>query len=84
MCIRDSVYIAVYSKIIPIPSHNWNDWNDKKLDLAFNKLISNIEYKNNLIGFEGVNRIVIEECNAVLSLLENITTILDNEINRHR
>ena len=21
------VYIAVYSKIIPIPSHNWNDWN---------------------------------------------------------
>lgn len=73
-------YIECYSKSIPIPSHNWNDWNDAKLELAFNTLMSNVEYKNNLIGFEGVNTIVIEECDTILQLLRNILSILENEI----
>jgi len=77
-------YIEVYSSEIPIPSHNWNDWNNKKLELAFNKLISNIDYKNNLVGFEGVNKIVIEECNTVLISLKNTLTLLDNEISKHK
>lgn len=77
-------YIGLYSKTIPIPSHNWNDWNDKKLELAFNDLLSNVAYKNNLVGFEGVNKIVIEECNAVLILFENILILLEKEINKHK
>lgn len=77
-------YIGLYSKTIPIPSHNWNDWNDKKLELAFNDLLSNVAYKNNLVGFEGVNKIVIEECNAILILFENILILLKKEINKHK
>ena len=77
-------YIEAYSNKIPIPSHHWNDWNEKELDLAFNDLISNIAYKNNLVGFEGVNKIVIEECNAVLNLLENVLTLLEDEIDKHK
>lgn len=77
-------YIRSYSKIIPIPSHKWNDWNDKKLELAFNSLISNIEYKNNLVGFEGTNEIVIEECNVILILIENTLTLLENEMSKYR
>jgi len=75
-------YIGIYSKKIPVSSHNWNDWNDKKLELAFKELNSNIEYKNNLIGFEDVNEIVIEECNTVLTILKNTLTLLDHEINK--
>lgn len=67
-------FIGSSTKMIPGPSH---DWNNEKLELAFNDLISNIEYKNNLVGFEGVNQIVIEECDAVLILLENVLTLLD-------
>jgi len=43
-----------------------------------------IAYKNNLVGFEGVNKIVIEECNAVLNLLENVLTLLEDEIDKHK
>lgn len=78
------IYIGSYAKTIPIPSHNWNDWSDKKLELTFNSLTSNIAYKNNLVGFEGVNKIVIEECNAVLNLLENVLTLLEDEIDKHK
>ena len=76
-------YIESYSNIIPIPSHSWEDWNENKLELAFENLISNVEYKNNLVGFEGVNTIVIEECNDILELLENILILLENEINKN-
>ncbi|MCG8328702.1 MAG: hypothetical protein MI974_13510 [Chitinophagales bacterium] len=77
-------YIESYSKDIPIPSHHWNNWNDNKLELAFKGLISNIEYKNKLIGFEGANKVVIEECNSVLTLLKNVLMLLENEINKHK
>jgi len=76
-------YIECYSKSIPIPSHKWNDWNDEKLELAFNQIVSNIEYKNNLVGFQGVNSIVIQECKDVLKLLNSILAILENEINEN-
>lgn len=77
-------YIEFYSKFIPIPSHKWNDWNDEKLALAFEDLISTIEYRNNLVGFEGVNIIVVEECQNILKLLENILQLLDKEITNNR
>lgn len=76
-------YIGCYSKQIPIPSHNWKDWDDKKLELAFDDLISNVEYKNNLVGFEGVNTIVIEECKTILKLLERILILLENEVKKN-
>lgn len=76
-------YIGLYSNKIPIPSHDWSDWNDKKLELAFTNLISNVEYRNNLVGFEGVNTVVIEECNSILKVLESTLSLLDNEINKN-
>ncbi|MFC5045160.1 hypothetical protein ACFSTE_16600 [Aquimarina hainanensis] len=77
-------YIQSYSNKIPIPTHQWHDWNDKKLAVAFGHLISDIAYKNHLIGFEGVNTIVVEECNAVIKLLERILSLLENEIKKNR
>lgn len=74
-------YIECYSKLIPIPSHNWKDWNDEKLELGFKEVVSNVEYRNNLVGFEGTNTIVIQECKDILQLLNNILAILENEIN---
>ena len=77
-------YIESYATSIPIPSHHWNDWNDEKLALAFEDLISNIAYKNNLVGFEGVHAIVIDECKDILQSLENILKMLENEIAEKR
>lgn len=77
-------YIGTYSQKILLPTYNWKDWDDKKLESAFNDLAINIAYRNNLVGFEGTNRIVIEECNHILTLLENIITLLDAEISNHR
>ena len=76
-------YIASYSKIIPIPSHTWTGWNLRKLENTFNKLKENINYKNNLVGFEGVNSIVIDECDSMLGVLENIINQIELEIKTH-
>lgn len=72
-------YIASYSNTIPSPTHNWSGWNDNKLESVFNDLLLNVEYKNNLVGFQGVNSIVIQECDATLKKLENILIILERE-----
>lgn len=73
-------YIGSYSKIIPDPSRTWSNWNATELQTAFEQLNTNVEYKNNLVGFEGVNSIVIEECNTVLHLLNTILDLLEAEI----
>lgn len=77
-------YIECYSSSIPIPSHRWNDWDDERLASAFDDLMSNVEYKNKLIGFEGANTIVIQECQDILKFLKKILSILENEINADR
>lgn len=73
-------YIECYSDKIPIPSHDWNDWTDEQLEIAFGDLISNVKYKNNLVGFEGVHTIVIEECDKILELLNKILILLEDEM----
>ncbi len=73
-------YIGCYSDKIPIPSHNWNDWDDEDLELAFAELALSVAYRNNLVGFEGLNTIVIQECEVVLQLLEKILSLLEDEI----
>lgn len=77
-------YIASSSNKIPHPSHNWSDWNQKKLELAFKDIVSNTAYRNNLTGFEGTNKIVIGECNAILSILEKVLAFLDDEISKNK
>ncbi len=72
-------YIESYAKSIPIPSHEWNDWNEEKLELTFKEVVSNVGYKNNLVGFEGANTIVIQECEDILKSLDAILTILEKE-----
>lgn len=73
-------YIESYSKKILSPTHNWDGWNSQKLEVAFKNLLSDIEYKNKLVGFQGVNAIVIEECDNILKLLERILLFLEEEI----
>lgn len=73
-------YLRSPAEKIPSPSHTWSDWDDEKLASAFNDFSTNISYRNKLIGFEGTNRIVIEECDMILNALENILILLDKEI----
>ncbi len=77
-------YIGIYNKIIPDPRESWNGWDNEKLEMAFDVLTSNIEYKNNLVGFQGVNKIVIVECKTILDLLENVLILLDEEISKRK
>lgn len=77
-------YVRVYNKTIPDPRQSWNDWDNERLETAFDELTLNIEYKNNLVGFEGANKVVIEECKATLNLLENVLILLDKEINKYK
>lgn len=75
-------YIDNYAHVIPIPTQNWHDWDQEKLELAFDGLIASVAYKNNLTGFEGTNNIVIDECNTILMLMENILSFLEREISK--
>lgn len=77
-------FIASTSNEIPNPSQKWDDWNIEKLESASNDLISNIRYRNEIVGFDGCNKIVIEECGTVLNILEKILSLLDNEINTRK
>lgn len=78
------VYLGDAYKTIPSPSRSWKDWSDEELESAFNDLRSKVGYRNNLIGFEGTNKIVVEECNTVLNLLDKVLSLLDDEISKHR
>ncbi len=69
---------------IPNPNHNWADWNLNKLKSTSDDLISNIQYRNNLVDFEGCNKIVVQECNIILKVLEEISSILDSEITKRK
>jgi len=73
-------FIGSSSSKIPNPSHEWKDWDGVKLEEASEDLISNIEYRNNLIGFDGCNDIVIEECAMVLDVLQKISKLLKDEL----
>ena len=75
-------YIETSSSKMPQGNYNWYDWDERKLETAFNNLSSNIGYRNKLIGFYGVYLIVIEECNDLLDVLENILYQIDKEIKK--
>lgn len=64
------------------PSYEWKDADTTQLNTAFNDLKADVAYRNNLVGFIGTNKVVIAECNTVLSLLDEILFILDAEIKK--
>lgn len=69
---------------IPDPRHNWTDWNNDQLKSASTELISDVAYRNYLTGFEGCNKIVIEECKAALGVLDKISNLLQEEIDANK
>jgi len=81
---KQALRIGSTSGSIPNPSQKWTDWNQQKLEEASSNLISNTQYRNNLTGFDGCNRIVISECESVIRVLSKISNILDQEIEKCR
>ncbi len=73
-------FIGSASSNMPNPSVQWKDWDNARLENAAKDLLDNIQYRNNLIGFDGSNDIVIAECRDVLSVLEKILRLLNEEI----
>lgn len=75
-------YIESYAQAIPVPSQDWSDWTDQKLSLTFDDLQTSVNYRNNLVGFEGTNEIVIQECEGILRLIEEIIRLIEEEIRK--
>ena len=75
-------FARVSSNTIPDLRQNWSDWDSKRYQKAFDQLSTSINYRNHLIGFEGANKVVIDECNSILESLNNVLALLDKEINK--
>jgi len=73
-------FINSTSNKIPDPRFNWSDWENSSLESASKELIKSVAYRNKLVGYNGCNNIVIEECNAILSEIKKIKLLLKREI----
>lgn len=62
------------------PRQGWKDWDNKRLSESFHLLQTKIPYRNKLISYEGCNKIVIAECEAVLESIEQIMKLLRTEV----
>ncbi|MEM6724739.1 MAG: hypothetical protein AAF598_11910, partial [Bacteroidota bacterium] len=77
-------YMGMASSRIPFPSHQWPDWTTEKLEATFNGLKKDIIYRNNLVGFEGTNQIVVLECQTILAKLDKVLGLIEQEIQQHQ
>lgn len=77
-------YQSHYLKRVLINIEVWHDYNEKEVQEAFDALISEIIYRNSLIGFKGVQDIVIDECKLVLHSNEEILRLIKKEIDRQK
>ena len=65
---------------MPDPRYHWSDWQNKELEKVSEELMKSVPYRNALVGYEGCNQIVIEECNAILADIRKIKLLLKQEI----
>lgn len=73
-------YNDYFQQYVIDPRYVWKDWDAERLEKSFDLMQVKIPYRNKLISYETCNKVVIAECESVLTAIEEIMVLLKQEI----